>query len=249
MIYRHFSAVMDKLLGISSVCFEKNNDNTNKRLLSEFSFFDIPLKQALYFEKDIFSVQSLIDYNLFPNASLVRDMESFNILYDYFCVLSFNLAKINIKSVILGSPFIRKNCEISVDELWNRINIIRKVFSDQNIKLYMEALPREFSDVINSHQDLIDFNVGVPYGIHVDMATAISCKEDFAFFENNIEYIDRFHFSIPGYSHNFEDYEFSVELLNLFLSRKIKGTIEIQDFTNFEISSFLNKIHAFKDLK
>ena len=240
---------MNKLLGISSVCFEKNTDNVNKQLLNEFSFFDIPLKQALYFQKDIFSVQSLIDFNLFPNASLVNNIESFNILYDYFCVLSINLSKINIKSVILGSPFIRKKASISVEELSDRINIIRRVFSDQNIKLYMEALPKEFSDVINSHQDLIDFNVGVPYGIHVDIATAISCKEELSFFKDNIDFVERFHFSIPGYGYNFEDYKLSVELLNLFLSKKIKGTIEIQNFTNFETNSFLNKIYAFTNLK
>tara|TARA_B110000971_G_C19949398_1_gene472601 strand:+ start:246 stop:986 length:741 start_codon:yes stop_codon:yes gene_type:complete len=240
---------MNNLLGISSVCFEKNNDNVNKQLLEEFSFFDIPLKQALYFKKDIFSVQSLIDFNLYPNASLVNSSESFNILYDYFCVLSINLSKLNIKSVILGSPFIRKKTIISVEELSSRIKRIRKVFSDQNIKLYIEALPKEFSDVINSHQDLIDLNVSVPYGIHVDIATAISCKEEFSFFKDNINIVERFHFSVPGYGYNFEDYLLSVELLNLFLSKKIKGTIEIQNYENFEINSFLNKIHGFTSTK
>lgn len=235
---------MNKLLGISSVCFEKNNDNINKQLLNEFSFFDIPLKQALFFQKEIFSVQSLIDFNLFSNASLVSNIKSFNILCDYFRVLSINLSKININSVILGSPFVRKNAIISCDELHNRINVIRRIFFDQNIKLYIEALPKDFSDVINSHQDLIDFNDNVPYGIHVDVATAISCKEEFSFFENNINLIERFHLSVPGYGYNFEDHKFSIELLNLFLSNKIKGTIEIQNFINFDINSFLNKINA-----
>lgn len=236
---------MNKLLGISTVCFEKNNDNINNQLLNEFSFFDIPLKQALFFQKEIFSVQSLIDYNLFPNASLVNNLESFNILCNYFRDLSVNLSKINIKSVILGSPFVRKNASISVDELHDRINVIRRIFSNEKIKLYIEALPKVFSDVINSHQDLIDFNDNVSHGIHVDIATAISSEEKFSFFEDNINSIERFHLSIPGYGYEFKDHKLSIELLNLFLSNKIKGTIEIQNFTNFDINSFLNKINAF----
>lgn len=240
---------MNRLLGISTVCFEKNNVNSNKILLNEFSFFDIPLKQALCFDKEIFSVQSLIDFNLYPNASLVNNTESFNILYDYFTVLSINLSKINIKSVILGSPFIRKKCTVSSKELSDRLNIIRKVFTKQNIKLYVEALPNEFSDVINSHQDLINLNSGMSYGIHVDIATAISCKEDLSFFKANIDIVERFHFSVPGYGYNFKHYKLSIELLNFFLSKKIKGTIEIQNFKNFETNTFLNDINAFTNTK
>jgi hypothetical protein len=236
-------------IGISTVCFEKIEESLRTELNNKFDFFDIPLKQAIYFDKEILSVQSLIDYNLFPTASLVKDVKSFNVLINYFKVISRNLSQINVQSVILGSPFIRKKTTISVEELSDRINIIRRVFSDQNIKLYMEALPKEFSDVINSHQDLIDFNIGVPYGIHVDIATAISCKEELSFFKDNINCVERFHFSVPGYGYNFEDYKLSVELLNLFLSKKIKGTIEIQNFTNFETNSFLNKIYAFTNTK
>ena len=233
-------------IGISTVCFEKIEESLRTELNNKFDFFDIPLKQAIYFDKEILSVQSLIDYNLFPTASLVKDVKSFNVLINYFKVLSRNLSQINVQSVILGSPFIRKNSTISHIELISRTNQIRKIFNEQNITLYMEALPIEFSDVFNLHQDLIDMNEGLNGGIHVDIATAIGSKEKLSFFVNNISSIDRFHFSIPGYGFNFDDFPLSIELLNLFLTHNIKGTIEIQNFDSFNLEKFIDKIYDYK---
>ena len=232
-------------LGISTVCFEKIEGRLQTKLKNEFNFFDIPLKQVIYFDKEIFSVQSLIDYTLFPTVSLVKDKKSFNLLANYFITLSENLSKINVQSVILGSPYIRKNCTISKLELINRINQIRDIFNKQNIILYVEALPIEFSDVFNSHQDLIDSNEVQKNGIHVDIATAIVSKEKLSFFVNNISLIDRFHFSIPGYGFNFDDYPLSIELLKLFSLYKIKGTIEIQNFDTFNFKKTMEKIYDY----
>ena len=240
---------MNNYLGISTVCFEKNNETINVKLREAFSFFDVPLNQILFFDKKILSVQSLIDSRLCPDASLVGGMESFEVLCGYFEKLSMNLGRIGIESVILGSPFLRKSSVISKRELFGRINKIRNVFAGYNIKLYVEALPKEFSDVLNSHQELLDLYVDVPYGIHVDIATAISGQEGIVFFKNNIDQIDRFHFSVPGYGYNFDDYKLSIELLNLFISNKIKGTIEIQNFSLFDINVFIKKIHGYTNCK
>lgn len=226
---------MNKFLGISTICFEKLNSEYLAFFNENFSLFDIPIAQLSSFDKAIFSVQSLINNKEKPNASLVKAESDFIDLKSHFHNLGKTLSSKNISSVIYGSPYTRVERTSSLPVIQKRARQLHEVFSSYNIKLYIEALPKSLSDVFNDHSQLLNFHHNINQGIHVDIATAISNDEPYSFFEENLTSIDRFHLSVPGYGFDFENYEIALKLTKLFLSNGIKGTLEIQNYSNLNL--------------
>ena len=229
-------------LGFSTVCFDSISHDLRLKLLDSFQFFDVPLKQVGSFEREIMSVQSLVDRSSHPDVSLVGEKIAFNELREYFVGLAGVLSNQGISSAILGSPFLRENVTVSLSVIEERLHNLIEIFSVRGIHLYLEALPEKYSAVFNLHSDLFQLHTNLDFGIHVDLATTIDCGEEFDLFYRNIERIDRFHFSVPGYSSNFSEFEVANRLLKTFLNRGIKGTIEIQDFREFNLEKFFQQI-------
>jgi hypothetical protein len=109
--------------------------------------------------------------------------------------------------------------------LKRRYLILEEIARNASVKLYLEALPKEMCDFINSHKELVEFRDA----IHVDFATMIINGEGVEFLKANIHKIERFHISIPGYSYNFCDYPEIINWTKFLFNHKVQGIIEIQN--------------------
>ena len=100
------------------------------------------------------------------------------------------------------------------------------------MNLYFEALPKQYSDILNDHDDLLKLHNSLDYGIHLDLATLLTRSDVKSWIENNYMRIDRFHLSIPGYGTNFNDYNELEYVLDVLINSGKPGTVEIQNFDN-----------------
>lgn len=228
-----FSEKILNNLGFSTICIDKLEKNIGESIIRKFSYLDIGLKQIGRFDSPILSVQSLVDYEESEGASLMKDERSFFDLKQYFFNKLPEIRRHGINSAILGSPGIRIGSSISKRVLNSRALELVNLFREFDVLLYIEALPVEICDAWNRHDELLALHENLDYGIHVDIATLLYNEENIEWCEENISSIDRFHLSIPRYGYDFHEYPSIDGILDIFIDNGIKGTVEIQNFSDW----------------
>jgi hypothetical protein len=218
-------------IGFSFICESILSDREKDFILNTFKYFDISISQIKHeiTKNEIISVQSLFYGYDVSHCSLVNDQNDFDNLVKVFTEIISDISQCKISSVILGSPSLRKikfiDKRISDSIIDNRFRVLKSIAEKYEIVLYLEALPKLLCDYCNYHYNLIKLNER----IHVDFATMIVNNETIDFLVQNISIIDRFHFSIPGYSYNFKDHPEVIEWSRFLISNQIPGVIEIQN--------------------
>jgi hypothetical protein len=229
-----FSRKIKDNLGLCTICLDSLAITLSKQLLAEFSFIDIGLKQIGRYDKEVLSVQSLIDFKELPTLSLVKDSASFRALLVYFKQKLPVIKEAGITSAVFGSPGARKDIKVTGREIEARCFELIELFRNNCVKLYFEALPKQYSDILNNHDDLLMLHSSLDYGIHLDLATLLTRSDAKSWIDNNYMSIDRFHLSVPGYGTNFVDYEEIEYILDVLINSGKPGTIEIQNFNDIK---------------
>lgn len=213
-------------------------------IYNKYKLFDISISQINNYPPDkVLSVQSIFYGSNITSCSLVRSDEEFSSLLIVFQEICQKVKLAGMESLIFGSPILRKNKTVSDDRIYERLIKLNDICVMNNLKLYYEALSINMSEILNTHEELINLNCGK---IHFDSATWINNNRIIKDLEPLIPQIERFHLSIPGYGTDFWKYPQLKKIFKIFRENKIKGTIEIQSFNNNvnaikEIHSFITK--------
>jgi len=173
----------------------------------------------------VFSVQSIFYGQDISSCSLVQNQKKFENLKILFAELCRKINSLGYKSIIFGSPALRKNKTVNYKEIISRLNDLILTSTRFGLTLYFEALPSIYSDILNSHKELIN----IQKKIHFDSATFISNGKTLNDLNSILPFIERFHLSVPGYGMNFTDFPILKDIYQELIRNKIKGTIEIQN--------------------
>lgn len=225
-----FSNKVKYNLGLCTIGLDSLTVSQSKLLLAEFNFIDIGMKQIGRFNKKVLSVQSLIDFKDLPSISLVKHEDSFGAMLIYFEDKLPVIKEAGITSAVFGSPGARKDIKATRREIEDRCFELIELFRNHGVKLYFEALPKQYSDILNDHDDLLKLHNSLDYGIHLDLATLLIRSDAKSWIVNNYKRVDRFHLSVPGYGTNFNDYQELEYVLDVLIDSGKSGTIEIQNF-------------------
>ena len=192
-------------IAYSLLTYERLSVENKKFIRDNFNYFEhtpstMCSSEFLFEESYVSGIQGLL-YGLDNSYSLSLSDEEFGKLYNYlkrlFCNVPFRT------DFVYGSPGTRRLGSQNKSILLERTILLYELAQEYSQNLYFEALPLSYCDFINTHEELLSINSR----IHVDTATLITQGVAASWIGANLDYIDRIHLSIPGYTSDFRKYD------------------------------------------